>query len=256
MRKKLVVANWKMNNTQDEATRLVSSIVSQIKGLTINNVEVVISPSHVYLKEIVELTKNDEHISVAAQNCSEHLKGAYTGEVSSQMLSSIGVKYLIVGHSERRTYQKESNSLLKQKVDVALSNNLIPIYCCGERLEERNAETHYSVVENQLNEGLFHLPMDAISKLVIAYEPVWAIGTGVTATAAQAQEMHQFIRSVISKKYNPTIANTISILYGGSCNAANASELFACKDVDGGLVGGVSLIANDFVKIVQSATIN
>lgn len=252
MRKKIVVANWKMNNTQDEAIHLVTAIISKINNLTLKEVEVVIAPSYLYIKDVIELTKGNLNITVAAQNCSEHLKGAYTGEVSSIMLHSIGVKYVIVGHSERRAYQNENNLLLKQKIDLILSNHLLPIYCCGESLEERNRDEHFSVVENQLNEALFHLPMELMKKLVIAYEPVWAIGTGVTATVNQTQEMHQFIRNVISKKYNSSIADSISVLYGGSCNSTNASELFACEDVDGGLVGGVSLAANDFVKIVES----
>ena len=218
MRKKIVVANWKMNNTQDEAIHLVTAIISKINNLTLKEVEVVIAPSYLYIKDVIELTKGNLNITVAAQNCSEN----------------------------------ENNLLLKQKIDLILSNHLLPIYCCGESLEERNSDEHFSVVENQLNEALFHLPMELMKKLVIAYEPVWAIGTGVTATVNQTQEMHQFIRNVISKKYNSSIADSISVLYGGSCNSTNASELFACEDVDGGLVGGVSLAANDFVKIVES----
>jgi len=168
------------------------------------------------------------------------------------MIKSTGAKYIIIGHSERRNYFNESNAMLAKKINLVLSNNLLPIYCCGERLEERNTNIYFDVVKKQINDGLFHLSSLEISKVIIAYEPVWAIGTGLNATPQQAQEMHKFIRKVVSDKFGEQIANSISILYGGSCNAKNAKELFANPDVDGGLIGGASLIASDFVKIIQS----
>jgi len=235
-------------------------LVKEIKQLLVSSpftqsaekYNIIIAPPFIHLKAINDLLIDDPFISIAAQNCSSEEKGAYTGEVSAQMIKSTGAKYIIIGHSERRNYFNESNAMLAKKINLVLSNNLLPIYCCGERLEERNTNIYFDVVKKQINDGLFHLSSLEISKVIIAYEPVWAIGTGLNATPQQAQEMHKFIRKVVSDKFGEQIANSISILYGGSCNAKNAKELFANPDVDGGLIGGASLIASDFVKIIQS----
>ncbi|OIO99360.1 MAG: triose-phosphate isomerase [Bacteroidetes bacterium CG2_30_32_10] len=256
MRTKIVAGNWKMNKTLEEGVLLVKEIkqllVSSPFTQSAEKYNIIIAPPFIHLKAINDLLIDDPFISIAAQNCSSEEKGAYTGEVSAQMIKSTGAKYIIIGHSERRNYFNESNAMLAKKINLVLSNNLLPIYCCGERLEERNTNIYFDVVKKQINDGLFHLSSLEISKVIIAYEPVWAIGTGLNATPQQAQEMHKFIRKVVSDKFGEQIANSISILYGGSCNAKNAKELFANPDVDGGLIGGASLIASDFVKIIQS----
>ncbi len=255
MRTKIVAGNWKMNKTFEEGIQLVKEIQQSLQVNPINaneNIKVIISPPFVFLKPINDLLANSSFIYTAAQNCYSEEKGAFTGEVSAQMIQSVGAKYVIIGHSERRAYFNETDALLAKKINLALANNLFPIYCCGERLEERNANTYFDVVKKQINDGLFHLSAEAFSKVVIAYEPVWAIGTGLNATPQQAQEMHQFIRNVVKEKYGKQIADNTTILYGGSCNAKNAKELFANPDVDGGLIGGASLIANDFVQIIHS----
>jgi triosephosphate isomerase len=192
-------------------------------------------------------------VSVSAQNCSQHESGAFTGEISAGMLKSMNVRYSIIGHSERRQYYGETNDIIREKIDACLRHDITPIFCCGESLQERNAVTHFSTVASQLQQALFHLSADQIQQVVIAYEPVWAIGTGVTASNEQAEEMHAYIRSLIAENYGSDVANAISILYGGSVNAANAAELFACPNVDGGLVGGASLKAADFTTIIQAA---
>ena len=194
----------------------------------------------------------ESHYSVGAQNVSNFESGAYTGEVAANMLHSMGIEYCIIGHSERRKYFNETDEQLFLKAELLLKNDILPIFCCGELLPEREANKHFDVVKNQLENAVFRLePLD-FAKIIIAYEPVWAIGTGVTATSEQAQEMHAFIRSLISDKYGKEIAKNTSILYGGSCNAQNAKELFANSDVDGGLIGGASLKADDFLKIIDS----
>jgi triosephosphate isomerase len=254
MRKKIIAANWKMNKTNEEATQLMADIISGLQGNSWPAfLSVIIAPPYIYLKELASMVSSTPFVSIAAQDCSKHIKGAFTGEVSVAMLDSIGVRSVIIGHSERRTYQQENNALLKQKIEITLAQGLQPIYCCGESLQERTDKQHLVTVENQLKEALFHLGEEDMVKCVIAYEPVWAIGTGVTATSAEAQEMHRFIRGVIATKYSAEIARSISILYGGSCNPKNAAELFACPDVDGGLIGGASLVANDFLAIVKAA---
>ena len=248
MRKKIVAGNWKMNTDLNQAIDLTR----QIRLSDFNkNAQLILVPPFPFLFSVVETTNNSV-IQVGAQNCSKESSGAFTGEVSAQMLASLNVKYVLVGHSERRTYFKESNADLADKVSQCLSNNLIPIFCCGELLEERKNEIHFEVVKQQLSESLFHLSSEQIKNIVIAYEPVWAIGTGETATPFQAQEMHLYIRNFLAKKYDQTVANSIPILYGGSCNTANAKELFALPDVDGGLIGGASLKATDFVAISNS----
>ena len=253
MRKKIVAGNWKMNKDFNDACVLIESVVSGVNNSTLSEDQlVIIAPPFPFLALAVKLTEETKYISVAAQNCHSEEKGAFTGEVSALMISSTGTQYVIIGHSERRNYFKESNEFLSKKVDAALKNGLIPIFCCGELLPERESGNHFAVIKDQLNESLFHLPESELKNIIVAYEPVWAIGTGVTASPQQAQEMHLYIRNLIAKKYNTTIAENISILYGGSCNAKNAKELFANPDVDGGLIGGASLVSDDFLSIVNS----
>ncbi len=254
MRQKIVAANWKMNKTHAEAGLLVSAVISALQQPEYTLPNVIFCPPFPYLADIVNLTRHDSRFSVGAQNCSEHQWGAYTGEVSAPMLKSIGVKYVILGHSERRQYFGEEGALLAQKIDAALANNLTPIFCCGEPLLVREDNKQNDLVKAQVEESLFHLPAEGIKKIVIAYEPVWAIGTGKTATAQQAQEMHAVIRKHIAGRYGKEAAESISILYGGSVNAGNARELFACADVDGGLVGGASLKPNEFAEIVRAGS--
>ncbi|HCQ28970.1 MAG TPA: triose-phosphate isomerase [Flavobacteriales bacterium] len=247
-RKNIVAGNWKMNKTLNEAIELTQKI-NQLHQSP--EIELIIIPPFPFLTEVhKEITQNN--IKVGAQNCSEHTSGAYTGEVSAKMLASCHAKYVIIGHSERRDYFKETNQQLAEKVNRTIENHLIPIFCVGEKLSERETNKHFEVIEKQLNEGLFHLDNHQINNCIIAYEPVWAIGTGKTASPQQAQEIHAFIRSLLTKKYDEQTANDISILYGGSCKPANAKELFAQNDIDGGLIGGASLVAEDFVQIAES----
>jgi triosephosphate isomerase len=256
MRTKIVAGNWKMNKTFEEGVQLVKEIRQLINTnppkQSVDHFKIILSPPFILLKTVSDLLKDTPSITSAAQNCYSEEKGAFTGEVSAQMIKSVGADYVIIGHSERRAYFTETDSILAKKIILVLANNLLPIFCCGERLEERNANTYFEVVKKQINNGLFHLSADEFSKVIIAYEPVWAIGTGLNATAQQAQEMHQYIRKVVKEKYGDPIANNMTILYGGSCNAKNAKELFANPDVDGGLIGGASLVANDFVQIIHS----
>lgn len=253
MRKKIVAGNWKMNKTRSEAAELVKGITDGIAKTGIpSGTHVVIAPPFPYIEVAVNLAENFPYISVAAQNCYTEQKGAYTGEVSASMIASMGAKYVIIGHSERRAYFNEDDAFLSKKVVAVLQCNLIPIFCCGETLPERKNEDQYRVVQRQLENGLFMLNADEIKNTVIAYEPVWAIGTGVTATPAQAQKMHSYIRQLLTKKYGAAVADEYTILYGGSCNAENARKLFANPDVDGGLIGGASLKAADFASIVNS----
>lgn len=251
MRKQIAAANWKMNLTLQQANELLDEIVSKNIVLS-QNQEAVFSVPFPYLLLAKDKVKNSEGFFVAAQNCYIKESGAFTGEVSAAMLSSLEIKYVIIGHSERREYFSEDNFTLAKKVDVCLKNNLKPIFCCGESLEIRESETQNKYVETQLKESLFHLDSSLIKNLVIAYEPIWAIGTGKTATAEQAQEMHAHIRNVLSQKYGNEIAQGFSILYGGSVKAGNAKEIFGKKDVDGGLVGGASLNASEFAEIIKS----
>ncbi len=253
MRQKIVAGNWKMNKTFEEASVLASEIMGMVADEVKGNVRVVFCTPFPYLVTIKNLLGANSRIFVGAQNCSEHESGAYTGEVSAPMLKSIHIPYVILGHSERRQYFGEDEKLLAKKIDVALKHNLIPIFCCGEPLEVREKNQHEALVKKQVEESLFHLPAEALSKIVIAYEPVWAIGTGKTATAQQAQDMHAVIRKHLALKYGQALADQISILYGGSVNAANAKELFSCPDVDGGLVGGASLKSREFTEIIKSA---
>lgn len=251
MRIRIVAANWKLNTRLDEGIRLAKEINDFVETYPFENKRIVLCVPFTHITEISKLI-NYNLISVGAQNCAQWEKGAYTGEVSAEMIASAGAKYVIIGHSERRKYFNESNEVLKIKVNIALKNNLIPIFCIGETLEERERSQQFEVVKKQLEESLFHLTVDQLKKLVIAYEPVWAIGTGVNATPQQAQEMHSYIRSLISNKYSEEIASIITILYGGSCNKTNARDLFSQPDVDGGLIGGASLKTEEFIEIIKS----
>lgn len=252
MRKKIVAGNWKMNKSLNDGLLLVDNIINELQKVSSPEVLKIIASPFIHLHAISEKIKSNKDLALGAQNCSQYSSGAYTGEISVEMISSTGAQYIIIGHSERRMYFNETNEMLIQKVNMCLGNNLIPIFCVGESLEDRNANIHLEVVKQQLKESLFHLPPSDFSKLVIAYEPVWAIGTGVTANSHQAQGMHHHIRNEINKKYGKNISENISILYGGSCNVQNAKELFSCMDVDGGLIGGASLKAADFVAIANS----
>ena len=252
MRQKIVAGNWKMNKTLEEANALASELIAMVAAEVKGDVKVIFCTPFPYLLPIKNLVGNNQRISIGAQNSSEHEWGAYTGEVSASMLKSAGIPYVILGHSERRQYFGEDGKLLAKKVDMALKHGLIPIFCCGEPLEVREKGDHEKLVKQQLEEALFHLDNAALQKIVIAYEPVWAIGTGKTATSQQAQEMHLVIRRQLASKFGQAIADNISILYGGSVNAANAKELFSCPDVDGGLVGGASLKSREFTEIIKS----
>jgi triosephosphate isomerase (TIM) len=252
MRKRIVAGNWKMNNTMDEGLKLASEIINMVHDEVMDEVKVVMAPPFPFIYNVAKLAETEGNIYVAGQNCSEYTSGAYTGEVSASMLKSAKATFVILGHSERRQYFNETNELLAKKVDIALQINLLPIFCCGESLETRENGNHYEFVCDQLTKSLFHLTEDEFSKIVIAYEPIWAIGTGKTATSDQAQEMHSKIREHIKNQYGNVIANNTPILYGGSCNPKNAKEIFAGQDVDGGLIGGASLKSRDFVDIIKS----
>lgn len=250
MRTKIIAGNWKMNLDYAQAMALVDGVMQ----MTDDNMQtrILLAPPFPYLSLIEIQSKLRTNIFIAAQNCSDKTSGAFTGEVSASMLRSIGVEGVIVGHSERRSIYKESDELIAEKIKRVLENGLQPIFCCGESLEERNSGKHFDVVKSQIEKGIFHASAADISDSIIAYEPVWAIGTGVNATAAQAQEMHRFIRTLVQEKYGDGVAAKIRILYGGSVNAANADELFGCADVDGGLVGGASLKASEFAAIIKA----
>jgi len=248
MRKQIVAGNWKMNKNLQEGIDLCKSIIALTSEVTR---EVIISAPYIHLATLVDLCKGT-NVKVAAQNCHHKQSGAYTGEVSTAMLADLGLDYVIVGHSERRAFNAETNSLLAEKVDAVLSQNLKVIYCFGETLEERKSNVHFDLVRTQITEGIFHLTAEQMTKVVLAYEPVWAIGTGETASSEQAQEMHAHIRQVITSKYGSEVAQNTSILYGGSCKPSNATDLFSQTDVDGGLIGGASLKATDFVSIIKA----
>ena len=251
MRKQIAVANWKMNLSLMEAESLVDELLKAETSLQ-NNQQTILAVPFLYIITIRNKIANQQAFFVAAQNCASTKNGAYTGEVSAEMLKEIDIKYCIIGHSERRLYNHEDNNILKQKVDLALESNMQPIFCCGESLTTRDSNNQNAFVEKQLTDSLFHLSAEQFENIIIAYEPIWAIGTGKTASSEQAQDMHQFIRTIIAKKYGNLIADGISILYGGSVKASNASELFSKPDVDGALVGGASLIATEFVAIINS----
>jgi len=248
MRKQIAAANWKMNLTFQQAEKLLDDVLGakiQFKGYQ----QAIFAVPFPYLLLTRSELEEEKNYYVAAQNCYHKKNGAFTGEVSAEMLHSIGVGHCVVGHSERREYFGETNSMLADKLDLCLENFITPIFCCGEPLAIRDTGAQNEFVETQLRESIFHLSPDSFQRIIIAYEPIWAIGTGKTATTGQAQEMHAHIRSCLSKKYGAA-ADEVSILYGGSVKAGNARELFSCPDVDGGLVGGASLIAADFIKII------
>lgn len=250
MRKQIAAANWKMNLTWQQGETLLDELLAQPQNLTDNQL-VVLGVPFPYLQATKAKVGDRKGIYIAAQNCCHQKSGAFTGEVSAEMLQSIGVDYIIIGHSERREYFNESNAVLAEKVNLCVANGMKPIFCCGEPLSIREQEGQNAYVSNQLQESLFHLSAEQITDFVIAYEPIWAIGTGKTATSAQAQEMHAHIRSILATQYGEAVASSISILYGGSVKAANASEIFGQTDVDGGLVGGASLVATEFTAIIN-----
>ena len=239
-----------MNTDLMEAVTLVKGIQQGSNNVT--DVEKVVFPPMPFIRTITDITNEEKSFYTGGQNCSEHLKGAYTGETSAQMLSSVGCRYVLIGHSERKAYFGETNAQLNAKVNRALEAGLHILFCFGEQLEGRKSGEHFKLVSTQLHEGLKGFPRDKAADLVLAYEPVWAIGTGETASPAQAQEMHLFVRETLSAMFDEKVGQNISILYGGSCNAQNAKGLFACPDVDGGLIGGASLKADEFCKIISS----
>jgi triosephosphate isomerase len=250
-RKLMVAGNWKMNKNLMEALTLASQVITKAKKMS-GTVEIVLAPPFPYLHTINSMSKDLPHVRVAAQDCHSQENGAYTGNVSASMLASMNLSYVILGHSERRKYHNESDALIEQKVSAAIVAGLDVIFCCGEPLSIREAGTHKEFVLQQLKASLFHLNPAQMKQVVIAYEPIWAIGTGQTATAEQAQEMHAFIRKSVSEQYQDALAEQCTILYGGSCNPSNASALFANQDVDGGLVGGASLKVEQFLQIIQA----
>lgn len=252
MRKKIVAGNWKMNLGLEQGIQLFNEIKDLIKVEISGDQEVIVCSPSVHLSSLANALDPNYKLSIGSQNCHQADSGAYTGEISASMIASTGAEYVIIGHSERRLYFSESNSMLAQKLDSVLKNDLFPIFCIGETLEQRNDETYFDVIKEQISEASFHLDAANYSKLILAYEPVWAIGTGLTASPEQAQEIHLFIRTQIAEKYGQTIADNLTILYGGSCNPKNAAELFAQADIDGGLIGGASLKARDFVDIIKA----
>ena len=250
MRQKIVAGNWKMNNTLDEGKTLALEVLEKATGS--EEAQIVLGTPFIHLTSVVDSVGGKKGIEVSAQNCYDKESGAYTGEISAAMVKSTGANYVILGHSERREYFNETNEQLATKVDLALANDLTPIFCCGEPLEVREADEQFDYVCQQLTESLFHLSVEDFDKIVIAYEPIWAIGTGKTATSEQAQEMHAVLRKHLAGKFGEEAASKCSILYGGSCKPSNAQELFANEDVDGGLIGGASLKADDFLAIVNA----
>ena len=252
MRTRVIAGNWKMNLTFEEAGELIDRLDEYLRKTELDNKEVIIFPPYVYLELAGDIAEENPALSFGAQNVSEHESGAYTGEISARMLFSMGVEFVIVGHSERRKYFHESNEILARKVNQCIDNDMIPVFCVGEDLEQREKNNHFEVIKTQLQEGLFHLEEEEIRMCIIAYEPVWAIGTGVTATPEQAEEMHAFIRKLLSERYDEEVADEITILYGGSVKASNAAAIFAQKNVDGGLIGGASLKFEEFVKIIEA----
>ncbi|MFN2378804.1 MAG: triose-phosphate isomerase [Bacteroidales bacterium] len=251
MRKKIVAGNWKMNTTVDEGIQLAREIMDFVDQNGQGSAEVIICAPFTHLWPVTELLKGSR-VRSGAQNCAAEESGAFTGEISAGMITSAGGEYVILGHSERRALFCEDDAVVAKKLRIALGHSLRVILCCGETLPQRNDGSHFTVVEKQLNEALKDVSSEEIKSIVIAYEPVWAIGTGVTASSDQAQEMHAFIRNLIKKFFNDEIAENITLLYGGSCNQNNAAELFGMKDVDGGLIGGASLKVESFCSIIKS----
>ena len=251
MRKKVVAGNWKCNTTLQEGIELAEAVNALVTEKGAEDVVVVLGTPFTHITKAVEIV-NSDRIGIASQNCAAEAKGAYTGEVSASMIKSTGAGYVILGHSERREYYGETSEILNKKLALTLENGLTPIYCCGEALDIREAGNQNEFVIKQLEETIFQLDVEDFKKIIVAYEPIWAIGTGVTASTEQAQDMHKAIRTAIAAKFGAEVAEEISILYGGSCNPKNASELFANPDVDGGLIGGASLKAEDFIQIINA----
>lgn len=252
MRQKIVAGNWKMNLEYNEGLSIFSEIINMVNDEVTGTQSVIVCCPYTYLHSLSALAKKQPKVFVGAQNCHQEDAGAYTGEISARMIKSVGATYVILGHSERRQHFGETNSVLAQKTNAVLSNNLIPIFCVGETLEERESGQFFEVIKSQISKGLFHLDAQQFGQVVLAYEPVWAIGTGKTASAAQAQEIHSFIRKEIAAQFGQAIADETTILYGGSCNSKNAKELFSEPDIDGGLIGGASLKSRDFVDVVKA----
>ena len=250
MRKKIVAGNWKMNLDKLDSKNLVSEIIEISEER--DNTCIILAPPYIYLQQTINDCINRKDILIAAQNCCSFDNGAYTGEVSAKMLKSIGVDCVLIGHSERRQYFNESDDILNNKISQALMNNLKVVFCCGENIQQREKNEYFDVINNQLSSTIFKLSSEELDNVIIAYEPIWAIGTGKTASSDQAQEMHSYIRSLIQKNYGEEIANTISILYGGSCKPSNAKIIFSENDIDGGLIGGASLKSADFNSIINS----
>jgi len=251
MRSKIVAGNWKMNNDKNETKNLIKELKESLKELKLKNTRVIIAPTAVFLQRTAKKVEGTS-LEVAAQNMHQEESGAYTGEISANMLKSIGVDIAILGHSERREYFGENDALLAKKVDQALKHKLEVIFCFGEVLEDRKSENHFQVVKTQIKNALFHLNSDDWKNIILAYEPVWAIGTGETASPEQAQEMHAFVRELVAERYISSVAENVSILYGGSVKPANAEEIFSKEDVDGGLIGGAALKADDFTAIIKA----
>jgi triosephosphate isomerase (TIM) len=251
----IVAGNWKMNLTPNQGSKLISDIAALLQNEINPNTSILFCVPFTHLQSAKEaiISANNPHFQLGAQNCYFQKSGAYTGEISIEMLQSFGVTHVLVGHSERRQIFNENNEMLHLKVDALIENNLTPVFCCGEPLEIREANTQNSYVESQLLESILHLDTNQIQKIVIAYEPIWAIGTGVTATSQQAQDMHSHIRLILENKYGHAVAASVSILYGGSCNPSNADELLALPDINGGLIGGAALKPDQFVAIIKAA---
>ena len=252
MRKKIVAGNWKMNLDYSAGLSLFSEVLNMAKDEVIGDQLLVVCPPSPYIYSLSQMAGQSTNISIGAQNCHQAESGAYTGEISASMVKSVGAGYVILGHSERRQYFAETDALLAEKVKAVIKNGLKPIFCIGETLQERNSNSHFDVIKRQLTDGVFDLSAGDFSTLVLAYEPVWAIGTGVTASPEQAQEIHAFIRKEIEARYGDAVAEDTTILYGGSCNPKNAADLFSQKDIDGGLIGGAALKSRDFTDIAKA----
>ena len=250
MRKKIVAGNWKMNMDYAEGVSLFSEILNMVRDEKKGDQHAIICAPFIHLNSLAKL--GGSTVQIGAQNCHQNESGAYTGEISAKMIKSVGCSYVIIGHSERRQYFAETDALLAEKTKAALANGLTPIFCIGETLDERNNGDYFNVIKSQLTNGVFGLSAEDFAKIVIAYEPVWAIGTGLTASSDQAQEVHAFIRAEVATQFGSEVADGVSILYGGSCNPKNAAELFAQQDIDGGLIGGASLKSRDFTDIVKA----
>ena len=251
MRKNIVAGNWKMNMDYEQGISLFSEIVNMVKDEVIGNQEIVVCSPFIHLAAISKLSAHTNNVSIGAQTINQHESGAYTGEISASQVKSTGAEYVILGHSERRAYFSETDELLAEKVDAALKHGLKPIFCIGETQSEREAGSYFDVIKNQLSKALFHLDAAAFGNIVLAYEPVWAIGTGLTASPEQAQEVHAFIRQTLADQYGQEVADNTSILYGGSANPSNAQSLFSQPDIDGGLIGGASLKSRDFMQNIN-----